>query len=86
MDCKELKGEELKKCQEKNKKKRKSPSEMMGTIAANSKKRKEERDAKASNRKKIRDSKRSERIQYSQSKNPLGLSTLGAVTKIPRLK
>ena len=86
MDCKELKGEELKKCQEKNKKKRKSPSEMMETIESNRKIRQNKREEEAALRKAKRDSRRSKRIEYSQAKNPLGLKTLGTVTKIPRLK
>ena len=86
MDCKELKGEELKKCQEKKKKKRKSPSEMMDTIESNRKIRQNKREEQAALRKAKRDSRRSERIKYTQSKNPLGLKTLGTVTKIPRLK
>lgn len=86
MDCKGLKGEELKKCQEKKKKKRKSPSEMMDTIESNRKIRQNKREEQAALRKAKRDSRRSERIKYTQSKNPLGLKTLGAVTKIPRLK
>ena len=86
MDCKELKGEELKKCQEKKKKKRKSPSEMMDTIESNRKIRQNKREEQAALRKAKRDSRRSERINYTQSKNPLGLKTLGTVTKIQRLK
>ena len=84
MDCKGLKGEELKKCQEKKKKKRKSPSEMMDTIESNRKIRQNKREEQAALRKAKRDSRRSERIKYS--KNPLGLKPLGTVTKIPRLK
>ena len=83
MDCKGLKGEELKKCQEKKGKKRKSPSEMMDTIESNRKIRQNKREEQAALRKAKRDSRRSERIQYAQGKNPLGL---GTVTKIPRLK
>ena len=82
MDCKGLKGEELKKCQEK----RKSPSEMMDTIESNRKIRQNKREEQAALRKAKRDSRRSERIEYSQAKNPLGLKTLGTVTKITRLK
>ncbi|MCP3681496.1 MAG: hypothetical protein GY861_02305 [bacterium] len=83
MDCKGLKGEELKKCQEKKEKKRKSPSEMMETIESNRKIRQNKREEQAVLRKAKRDARRSKRIQYSQSKNPIGL---GTVTKIPRLK
>ena len=83
MDCKGLKGEELKKCQEKKGKKRKSPSEMMDTIESNRKIRQNKREEQAALRKAKRDARRSERIQYAQGKNPLGL---GTVTKIPRLK
>jgi len=86
MACKGLKGEELKKCQEKKGKKRNSPSEMMDTIESNRKIRQNKREEQAKLRRDKRDARRSKRIEYSQSKNPLGLKTLGTVTKIPRLK
>lgn len=87
MDCKGLKGEELKKCQEKKKKKRKSPSEMMDTIESNRKIRQNKREEQAALRKDKREVRRLKRIDYTtKAKNTLGLKTLGTVTKITRLK
>ena len=83
MDCKELKGEELKKCQEK---KKKNLADGLKEIESNRKIRQNKREEQAALRKAKRDSRRSERLEYSQAKNPLGLKTLGAITKIPRLK
>ena len=83
MDCKGLKGEELKKCQEK---KKKNLADGLKEIESNRKIRQNKREEQAALRKAKRDSRRSERINYTQSKNPLGLKTLGTVTKIPRLK
>ena len=83
MDCKELKGEELKKCQEK---KKKNLADGLKEIESNRKIRQNKREEQAALRKAKRDSRRSKRIEYSQAKNPLGLKTLGTVTKIPRLK
>ena len=83
MDCKELKGEELKKCQEK---KKKNLADGLKEIESNRKIRQNKREEQAALRKAKRDSRRSERLEYSQAKNPLGLKTLGTVTKIPRLK
>ncbi len=83
MDCKELKGEELKKCQEK---KKKNLADGLKEIESNRKIRQNKREEEAAFRKAKRDSRRSKRIEYSQAKNPLGLKTLGTVTKIPRLK
>ena len=83
MDCKELKGEELKKCQEK---KKKNLADGLKEIESNRKIRQNKREEEAAFRKAKKDSRRSKRIEYSQAKNPLGLKTLGTVTKIPRLK
>ena len=83
MDCKGLKGEELKKCQEK---KKKNLTNTLKTVKGNSDIRQNKREEQAALRKAKRDSRRSERINYTQSKNPSGLKTLGTVTKIPRLK
>jgi hypothetical protein len=83
MDCKGLKGEELKKCQEKNKK---NLTNTLKKIQSNRETRQSNREEAAALRKAKRDSRRSKRIEYSQTKNPLGLKGLGTVTKIPRLR
>ena len=84
MDCKGLKGEELKKCQEK---KKKNLTNTLKTVKSNSDIRKDKREEQAALRKDKREVRRLKRIDYTtKAKNTLGLKTLGTVTKITRLK
>lgn len=91
MACKGLKGEELKKCKEKNKKNltqeknKKNLKNTLKEIKSNRKIRQKKREEQAALRKVKTNARRSERIEYAQAKNPLGLKTLGTVTKIPRI-
>ena len=84
MDCKELKGEELKKCQEK---KKKNLTNTLKTVKSNRKIRQNKREEQAALRKDKRKVRSLKRIDYkTKAKNTLGLKTLGTVTKITRLK
>lgn len=82
MDCKGLKGEELKKCQEK---KKKNLADGLKEIESNRKIRQNKRKEEAEKRREKKEVRRLKRIEYPKS-NPLGLKTLGTVTEIPRLK
>ena len=84
MDCKELKGEELKKCQEK---KKKNLTNTLKTVNSNRKIRQNKREEQAALRKEKREVRSLKRKDYkTKAKNTLGLKTLGTVTKITRLK